>query len=139
MDHHSAECLRSLAKMSERHEERPHLYLLDYNPYRVSFLPIDFNAPLATDYSEKINGTLVQIYIGSAYGLMRNLLNIAPELGIPLDQDELSDETAQRINNSEPLDEEGFFKLKEERTAWLLLYEGARLAIVQCVALALAG
>jgi hypothetical protein len=52
----------------------------------------------------------------------------------------LSDEVAAKINEFELLTEDDDGELAEdERTAWLALYEGTRLAVENKVALSLAG
>jgi hypothetical protein len=61
-------------------------------------------------------------------------------LGIPLDDGWLADTVAQKINDFAPLHKNDDCSLAEdERTAWLVLYEGARLAVKHGVALSLAG
>jgi hypothetical protein len=75
--------------------------------------------------------------------LLAHLLNelrlLAGKLGIPLTNGDVTDATALAINAFEPLYEGDSTELAEdERTAWLALYEGARLALQHNVALTLA-
>ncbi len=129
-----------VAQIGATHHGAVQLQLIASNPYRVSFVPMDFDAPLPTDYTEVIDGSQVRIWVGSTPALRRELRAMAPSLSIPLDSDELSAEVAQRINDYEPLSEEDDGSLAEdERPAWLLLYEGARLSVEHGVALSLAG
>jgi hypothetical protein len=81
-----------------------------------------------------------RIWTGSAVRLKKELATIAPAFGIPLVGDELADETALKINDFAPLfDGDKCDLAEDERTAWLLMYEGARLASGHHVALSLAG
>ena len=56
LDHHSASCLVELAEMAASLGPSPHLGLLAINPYRVAFVPVDFDEPVATGYWERIAG-----------------------------------------------------------------------------------
>lgn len=139
LDHHSADALRGLAR---RRGSAPalHLELVGMNPYRAAFLPIDFPRPLETEYVERIAGTATPIWIGSAYGLTRDLIARAPSLEIPVEANHLSDEIAARIDAGDTLHDADYGRLWEsERTAWLLLVEGARLAVARRTAFSLAG
>jgi hypothetical protein len=140
LDHHSARCLAQLGESAAAHGPAPHLELLGMNPYRVAFVPVDFEQPLPTDYTESIAGDQVGIWVGSASRLAAELVSVAPLLGIPLEAGRLTDTVARKINDFAPLFEGDDCALAEdERTAWLLLYEGARLAVQHGVALSLAG
>jgi hypothetical protein len=140
LDHHSADVLVALARRAEDIGNGEHLALIGRHPYRVALLPLDFAMPLETEYSERIVGNPTPIWVGSAYGLRRDVCALAPALGIPLLGDVLSDQVADLINEGESLDDDDFGQLwEDERTAWLLLYEGARLAIEHGIALSLAG
>ncbi len=140
LDHHSASCFVQLAEIAEeRNSARHHLAILA-NPYRVVFLPQDFGEPFETGYKEEIFGDLLEVCAGSAQRLLDELAELAPHLGIPLENGVLSDEIAAKINEFELLTEDDDGELAEdERTAWLALYEGARLAVENKVALSLAG
>lgn len=140
LDHHIANYFVRLAEIAEeRNSARQHLAIL-INPYRVVFLPQDFRNPFETGYNEEIFGDLLEVWAGSAQRLLNELTELAPHLGIPLENGVLSDEIASKINEFELLTEEDDGELAEdERTAWLALYEGARLAIENNIALSLAG
>jgi hypothetical protein len=140
LDHHSASCFVQLAEIAEgRNSARQHLAILG-NPYRAVFLPQDFGEPFETGYKEEIFGDLLEVWTGSAQRLLDELTELAPHLGIPLENSVLSDEVAAKINEFELLTEDDDGELAEdERTAWLALYEGARLAVENKVALSLAG
>ncbi len=140
LDHHSARCLVRVAEIAADHLHSPHLGLLLDNPYRVAFVPAHFARPLETIASDRIGGENVGLWVGSCLGLLSELVGAAPALGIPLDGGSLADETASRINEFETLFEGDSLEFAEnERTAWLVLFEGARLATQHHVALALAG
>ncbi|RSZ45970.1 MULTISPECIES: hypothetical protein [unclassified Variovorax] len=63
--------------------------------------------------------------LGSSYRLLEELVFVAPALGIRLEDGELSDEEAQRIDDLIEEDD-GLYR---EYVSWLLLYESARLSI----------
>ena len=140
LDHHSAGCFVQLANLAEEHNSaRQHLAILA-NPYRVVFLPQVFDEPFETGYKEQIFGDLLEVWAGSAPRLLAELTELAPHLGIPLENGVLTDDVAAKINEFELLTEDDDGELSEdERTAWLALYEGARLAVENKVALSLAG
>jgi hypothetical protein len=123
-----------------RSEENPNLVLIRENPYRVTFVPADFGPPAPTEYYEQIAGEAVQIWVGSLPRLLAELRQLAAQLGIPLRDGELTDDTARAINGFEAFHNGDSAELiEDERTAWLALYEGARLALEHRVALTLAG
>jgi len=141
LDHHGAEAFEGLAGLATtRGVHAAHLALLTINPYRVAFLPSDFAAPVETDHTERIAGEQVRIWVGSSPRLLRELEDMAPLLGIALERGELPDRIADAINELEPLVEGEEPGLAEDaRTAWLLLFEGARMSCKHGVALSLAG
>jgi len=140
LDHHSASCFMQLADLAEENDLRKrHLAILT-NPYRVVFLPQDFSEPFETDYKEEIFDEPIEVWAGSAPKLLEELVELASHLGIPLENGILSDEVATKINEFELLSENDDGELAEdERTAWLAIYEGARLAVENKIALSLAG
>ena len=140
LDHHNAQCFAELAFLAEESNlDLPHLFLVS-NPYRVVFLPQDFQKPFKIDYKEEIFGELEAVWTGSAQRLRQELAQLAPHLGIPIVNNNVSDEVAEKINEFLPLYEEEDRQLaKDKRTAWLALYEGARLAVENKIALSLAG
>lgn len=140
LDHHSGSCLIEFAQAASANRTNPHSALLAKNPYRLAYLPCEFSEPLRTEHKESIAGRSEQIWIGSAPRLLQELTTLALQLGIPLDETGLSRSVAERINDFAPLFEGDDCSLAEDsRTVWLLLYEGARLAIQHNVALSLAG
>jgi hypothetical protein len=130
-----------LGEMAEAALDSKHAALLDINPYRLVFLPRDLDKPLYTEHTETIWGSEVGIIAGSVEGLLEELRELAPELGIPIDDGRLTDDIAGRIDRAEPLvDGEDDWDLVENgRTAWLAVYEAARLARDHGIALCLAG
>jgi hypothetical protein len=140
LDHHSAGSLVELAQFAVSQQHPVHLQLIAANPYRISFVPTEFAAPLPTDYSEAIGGLQVRIWVGSVHALLGELRKLAQPLGIPLRGEHLPDDVAERINDLQPLaDNDDGSLAEDERTAWLLLHEGALLASAHSVALSLAG
>lgn len=140
LDHHSAGCLAKLAEMTMEYGPAHHLGLLASNPYRLTFVPVDFPHPLLTDYVEDIAGEAVKIWVASTPRLAKDLESAAALLQIPLQDGQLADSVARRINAFAPLHDGDDCSLAEnERTSWLLLYEGARLAVQHRIALSLAG
>jgi len=140
LDHHSSRVLAEIAGLATESKECPNLSLIRDNPYRVTFVPADFARPLPTEHREQIGGSAVQIWVGSLPHLLAELRLLAGKLRIPLANGDLTDEIAIAINAFEPLYEGDSTELAEdERTAWLALYEGARLALQHNVALTLAG
>jgi len=140
LDHHTSRVLSEISNLGTQSSENPNLALIRDNPYRVAFVPADFAPPASTAYYEQIGGADTQIWVGSLPRLLTELKQLAVQLGIPLVNGELADETASAINQFESLRNGDSVKLiEDERTAWLALYEGARLAIEHRVALTLAG
>jgi len=129
LDHQSANLLQALA--SAAGPDASHLALLYRNPFRVAYLPFTMPRPLETAYRESIGGKPESIWVGSAPALKEELVALAPALDIPLEGENVSNQIAQSINEAEPE--------SDEQEAWLLLYEGARLALENGVALSLAG
>jgi hypothetical protein len=141
LDHDGAAALLSLGGYGEAIGRFSHLSLLAINPYRVAFLPIAFCEPIQTGYSERLDGEAKNIWIGSLSQLQLDLAAAAEELGIPLSAGNISDVAADHINNFERMvdGDNKFEELADERAAWLLVYEGCRLAILSHTALAFAG
>jgi hypothetical protein len=140
LDHHTSRVLAEVAGIAASLSPSPHLALIRDNPYRVSFVPVDFDLPLETDYSEQISGTAIPIHVGSLPQLLVELEALAKVLGIPLNESGLSDRDAAAINAWQQFhDGDAAELIEDKRTAWLLLYEGTRLAIHHNIALTLAG
>jgi len=140
LDHHSASCLVAVAELEGGEPGAGHLSVISLNPYRMVFLPIPLDRPIITEHVETIARQEVGIWLCSSIGLLDAIRRAAPKLGIPLDDGVLSDAVAEQIDDFAPLYDGDDCSLSEdERTAWLLLYEGARLSIAHGVALTLAG
>jgi hypothetical protein len=140
LDHHTSRVLAGIARQGTQSTKNPNLALIRDNPYRVAFVPADFAPPAPTEYYERIGGENTQIWVGSLPRLLAELEQLAGQLGIPLVNGELADETASAINGFDPLRNGDSVELiEDDRTAWLALYEGTRLAVEHRVALTLAG
>ena len=139
VDADSGKCISEVARIGVKQSGAKHLALLNYNPYRVSFVPADFPEPLATRYTEPIAGKNTGIWVGSAATLFRELLDVATKLKVPIDGG-LSDTVAEKIRDYQPLFEgDSVDPNSDLRSTWLLLHEGARLALEHHVALSFAG
>lgn len=131
--------ISEVARIGVKQSGAKHLALLNYNPYRVAFVPIDFPEPLATKYKEPLAGQNFGIWVGSAARLFRELLDVATKLKVPIDGS-LSDTVAEKIRGYQPLFEGDVVNPNSDlRPTWLLLHEGARLALEHQVALSFAG
>jgi hypothetical protein len=141
LDHHSSRVLRDIAdRAATRSKNSPNLALIRDNPYRVVFVPPKLRRPCETKYQERIAGSVVTIWMGSLDGLLEELAQLADDLDIPVEDGQISDRTAIAINDYQPFRDGDSVELVEDwRTAWLALYEGARLAKETSVALTLAG
>jgi hypothetical protein len=97
-------------------------HLLCHSDAEGFYLPIDFQEVLMdeTDQDRILGGLL-----GSSHRLFEELVTIAPQLGISLDGDQLSDSEADKIFND--ICSEG--KLHIEKNVWLSLFESARISI----------
>jgi hypothetical protein len=69
--------------------------LIRDNPFRLAFVPASFTAPLLTGYREQIGGSAIQICVGSLPQLLTELKLLAGDLGIPLEEGDLTDEIAK--------------------------------------------
>ena len=141
LDHYPSSSLAELAEYAETKIEAYHLRLVKLNPYRVAFVPIPFEYPLATDHTETFWGTQeVFLNFGSSYRLKDELLDLGQYLGIEFGNGGVINEHIQKINQFEPFkDGEAEDLSARFRVPWLLLYEGARLSIENEIALSLAG
>jgi len=140
LDHHSPRVLAEMAAIAEGLAPCPNLALFRESPHRVIYLPRALPCPLATGYCEKNGGDPVPVWAGSLPQLLQELVSLARDLRIPLANGRLADATAFAINMFRPFHERDSTKLIESyRTAWLALYEGARLAMENRTALTLAG
>jgi hypothetical protein len=86
------------------------------------YVPAGFDDPLFLDPAIEGAGM-----VGSSFGLLDELLRLAPLIGVELtDQEELSDAEAARLfgSDADPDDPYGI-----ERTVWLTLHEACRASI----------
>ncbi|HEY1068124.1 MAG TPA: hypothetical protein VGE52_18520 [Pirellulales bacterium] len=95
-------------------------HLLCHSDSEGFYVPIEFDDPLFAD-----EGAIPGGMLGSSQRLLKELRDVAPKLGITLIDGTLSDAEADRINSV--INAEGRFWI--EQTAWLSLFEAARLSI----------
>jgi hypothetical protein len=88
------------------------------------YVPVDFPEPIYDDLPDSDPHCIVGGILGSSQGAMRELIQVAPLLGIRLRQGKLSDREAEAINKDT---EDTPFST--ERYVWLNFYEKARLSI----------
>jgi hypothetical protein len=104
-------------------------HLLCHSDSNGFYLPIDFDDIVIDDTgADRIPGGIV----GSSHQLMREMIEVAPSLGIKLSGANLSDAEATRIN-AVAESEEGFWI---EHLVWIALFEAARLSIEHGTAIA---
>ena len=108
------EILDQVSSMYESH-------LLCHSDCEGYYVPVDFDDILVSDDYE-IPGEL----LCSSYRLIKELIEIAPKLGVQLDDGRLPDSEATRIN-SEATEESGEFWI--EKLVWLAMFEASRLSI----------
>lgn len=113
-----AETDNPVALMGEEVIDYIDSHLINHSDTEGFYLPIDFAEPL---YDEMITGST----LGSSYRLLQELQEIAPSLGIHLNEGELSEEEAQRVYQFAK-SETGLYR---EFSSWLMLYENARNSI----------
>jgi hypothetical protein len=98
-------------------------HLLCHSDCEGWYLPVDFEDPLFAPEELGISGAGM---LGSSYGLLRELRQVAPYIGIRLEADgSLSDAEAKRIYEEAAEDGPTWHEL----TAWLTLHEMARVSI----------
>jgi len=95
-------------------------HLVCHSDFDGFYLPINFDTVIK-DKDGKIAGT----WLGSSYGLIKELVHVAPVLGISLTDGLLSDETADEVNDKAWSSS----RYSDELMAWIALYEAARLSI----------
>jgi hypothetical protein len=101
----------------ERVTEACQSHLLYHSDCEGFYIPIDFPAPLVDD--DITGGAL-----GSTQGLLREILTVAPDLGIVMDGSDLSE--ISRVD-LEACDEAHPFYI--ERIVWQTLYENCKLSM----------
>lgn len=136
LDHHVVYYIKAVCNFVPN---LPQLTAISKNPYRISFVPIAFSKPLITSHQEKIGSEQYQVLVGSLPALLEELKITGHELGVRDLKSGLSDEIASKINKEEFLRDGEDAELLSLRNAWLVIYEGTRLAIENDVALSIAG
>jgi hypothetical protein len=89
------------------------------------YVPVDFPDPLYDDLPESDPHCVRGGILGSSQGAMRELVRVAPLLGIGLEQGQLDDGEARRIDR-EKQQASSFWV---ERRVWLRFFELARFSI----------
>ncbi|QIS14870.1 hypothetical protein [Nocardia arthritidis] len=92
-------------------------HLICHSDAEGYYVPIDFEVVLA---DEDLTGGMV----GSSVALLRELIFVAPYLGIELHDGELTDAAAAAVNET-PVDH----PFERERIVWLALFENARVSV----------
>lgn len=98
-------------------------HLVCHSDSQGYYVPQDFTYPIYDSKDARVPGGIV----GSSFMLQRELIRVAPLIGIPLTDDgELTDETAAVLNAEAIRAETRFYA---ERQSWFSLFEAARLSI----------
>lgn len=96
-------------------------HLLCHSDCEGFYLPVDFPEPIFADEKLIPGGQL-----GSSFGLMKELIEVAPFLGITLTDGVLADSEVERINGIITAGKHAFWI---ETGVWFSLFEAARLSI----------
>jgi len=104
----------------DKHSAYLESHLMCHSDCEGYYLPIQFKKVLFDD-EDRIPGGM----LGSSFELQRELIAVAPALGIRLENGQLSDEVADRLN----VEIEAESPLWIEKAVWLSLFEAARLSI----------
>lgn len=104
----------------ERHSAYLESHLLCHSDCEGFYLPIEFKEPIGDD-QDRIPGGI----LGSTFMLREELVAVAPALGIRLENGQLRDHEADRLNR----EIEAESALWIEKAVWLSLFEAARLSI----------
>ncbi|MGW4241861.1 hypothetical protein [Nocardia sp. NPDC004722] len=96
-------------------------HLICHSDCEGYYVPIDFEHVLPGDEEDSIPGGI----LGSSNRLMRELVYVAPYLGITLIDGELPDSEAHSLCEADDEDE----PLGRERMVWLTLFENARVSL----------
>jgi hypothetical protein len=89
------------------------------------YVPIDFPEPLYDDLPDSDPHCIAGGILGSSQGAMRELVAVAPLIGIELENGDLSERQIEQLNREEP-DEHPF---STERYVWFRFYEAARMSV----------
>jgi hypothetical protein len=95
-------------------------HLLCHSDAEGFYFPIDFDDVIFDE-----DGSLPGGMLGSTQRLMQELITLAPYLGIKLQNGELSDSAAARLNEGS----EAAGPLWIEKCVWLSIFEAARLSL----------
>ncbi len=101
-------------------------HLICHSDAEGFYLPVDFEDILFDDRDEIPGGI-----VGSSLALLAELTDLAPALGISLDEGVLGDDEAARLKDDIET-EEGIWI---EKVVWLSLYESARLSVAHRTAI----
>lgn len=104
----------------DKHSGKMESHLLCHSDCEGYYLPIQFKKVIFGDEDRVPGGML-----GSSFLLQKELIAVAPALGIRLINGELSDQEAEKINQ----EVEAESPLWVEKAVWLSLFEAARLSI----------
>ncbi|MBL1078463.1 hypothetical protein JK358_29055 [Nocardia sp. 2] len=107
--------LEQVGEMFESH-------LLCHSDCEGYYVPVDFADVVFSAPELEIPGCMV----GSSQALLRELVYVAPYLGITLVEGELSDAEIARVDAENGDDEHPLYR---ERETWLLFYEAARVSV----------
>jgi hypothetical protein len=128
-DHGSGTALHALGNLADRHRQVD-LYLLSLNPYWVAWLPRPIGAFALDHPVQTVLGRTVGMNVGAVDGLLVDLREVAPQLGIPIPGNDVDDALAACIDDLRPLPGEDALlpEWANLRWTWLLLWEHAKLA-----------
>lgn len=104
--------------LADEHYSYMESHLLCHSDCEGFYLPIQFEEVIADD---RVLGGM----LGSSFMLQKELIAVAPALGIRLENAQLSDEVAESVNREAV----GEAPLWIEKAVWLSLFEAARLSI----------
>jgi hypothetical protein len=86
------------------------------------YVPINFPSPLVASKEDDVLGDIV----GSSYGLLRELIEVAPAIKIQLNNGNLSEDTIANLSFDRHRDDH---PLETERSIWFSLFEAASKSI----------
>ena len=96
-------------------------HLLCHSDCEGFYVPIDFVDVIFDIKKRGVPGGM----LGSSIRLMKELVEVAPALGIELQDGQLSDDEARKLS----MEDDETAPLWHERLVWLALYENARVSI----------
>ncbi len=105
-------------------------HLLCHSDHSGYYVPIQFDEPLFAPEGADVPGYGM---VGSSYGLMEELRVIAPHIEVEVDEDgNLPESEVERING---INDTSNHQFGAEQTAFLTLWEAARVSIAQRAAI----